>query len=194
MNNYTGYGVQGKNYQYDLDLKDIAKIVKTNLQKEYPACKFSVTIERYSMGQSLHISLMEAPFEALLNKGSLIKGQFVSMEEQGYKFEKYAQLNQYQFKNGFRDESASGSQYPDGWNNGAILSKKAWDCMKRAYHLATSYNYDDSDGMIDYFDTNFYLHLNIGKWDKPFQVSNGKSVTVAKPVKRSSVLQKILED
>ena len=30
------------------------------------------------------------------------------------------------------------------------------------------YNYDDSDAMIDYFDTNFYMNLAIGKWDKPF--------------------------
>ena len=33
-----------------------------------------------------------------------------------------------------------------------------------------SYRYDDSDGMIDYFRTNFYYNVSVGKWDKPFKV------------------------
>ena len=38
-----------------------------------------------------------------------------------------------------------------------------------------SYNYDDSDGMVDYFNTNFYGYVHIGKWDKPYEVSESKS-------------------
>jgi len=34
-----------------------------------------------------------------------------------------------------------------------------------------AYNYDDSDSMIDYFDTNFYSHFAIGKWDKAFTLT-----------------------
>lgn len=169
MQNYTGHGWEGKNYNQDLDIKDIAKIVKTNLKKEYPQCKFSVQIKRYSGGQSLNVSLMEAPFEAMVNKGSIINNEFVSMEAQGYKFEKYAQLNQYQFNNPYKFQSACARCTPDGWNNGAILTQEGWDCMKKAYQLVKSYNFDDSDGMIDYFNTNFYLDLNIGRWDKPFK-------------------------
>lgn len=33
-----------------------------------------------------------------------------------------------------------------------------------------SYNYDDSDPYTDYFCVNFYESINIGKWDKPFEV------------------------
>lgn len=36
--------------------------------------------------------------------------------------------------------------------------------------LVLSYNYDDSNCQIDYFNTNFYYHLQIGKWDKPFKI------------------------
>jgi hypothetical protein len=28
--------------------------------------------------------------------------------------------------------------------------------------------YDRSDSMTDYFDTAFYIHLNVGAWDKPY--------------------------
>lgn len=36
----------------------------------------------------------------------------------------------------------------------------------------SSYHYDDCDGMIDYFDVNFYYDLAVGKWDKPYTVNN----------------------
>lgn len=28
--------------------------------------------------------------------------------------------------------------------------------------------YDNSDAMTDYFDTAYYVHMNIGKWNKPY--------------------------
>ena len=31
--------------------------------------------------------------------------------------------------------------------------------------------YDRSDAMTDYFDTAYYMHLNIGAWDKPYQLT-----------------------
>ena len=30
--------------------------------------------------------------------------------------------------------------------------------------------YDRSDAMVDYFDTAYYIDINIGKWDKPYIV------------------------
>lgn len=39
------------------------------------------------------------------------------------------------------------------------------DCIR-------SYHYDDCDGMIDYFDVNFYYDLAVGKWDKPYIITN----------------------
>ena len=33
-----------------------------------------------------------------------------------------------------------------------------------------SYKYDDSDAMRDYFSTNFYHQVHIGKWDRDFKV------------------------
>lgn len=163
--NYTGYGWEGQNYDRNIGIKEIAKKVRTHLRTQFPDCKFSVTIERYSGGQSMNISLMEAPFKAILKKGSIVNNEFVSMQDQGYKFEHYGQLNQYTFS----DDYNSISLPIRGWNNGQQLSRKAWDVMKEAYKYAVSFNYDDSDAMIDYFHTNFYLHLNIGKWDKPFK-------------------------
>ena len=40
--------------------------------------------------------------------------------------------------------------------------------------VMNSYRMDDSDGMIEYFHTNFYPHVAIGKWNKPFKVVERK--------------------
>ena len=31
--------------------------------------------------------------------------------------------------------------------------------------------YDNSDAQIDYFDTAYYMDINIGRWDKPYEVT-----------------------
>jgi hypothetical protein len=49
-----------------------------------------------------------------------------------------------------------------------------------------SYNYDDSDPYTDYFNVNFYESINIGKWDKPFEV-----VAPKKKVKMHSEAQDV---
>ena len=34
--------------------------------------------------------------------------------------------------------------------------------------------YDNSDAMIDYFDTAFYTNISIGKWNKPYEFKGAK--------------------
>jgi hypothetical protein len=31
--------------------------------------------------------------------------------------------------------------------------------------------YDNSDAQTDYFDTAYYVHVNIGKWNKPYELT-----------------------
>jgi hypothetical protein len=50
------------------------------------------------------------------------------------------------------------------------ITQKAKDVMQRVKDITDEYNWDNSDAMTDYFDVNFYLHLNIGSYDKPFEV------------------------
>jgi len=148
MRNYTGHGYQGSNYNRNLGIKEIAKLIRTQLKKDFPECKFSVQIERYSMGQSLHIYLMESPFK-------------VSTDPD---FKGYRQLNWY-----FPDESESELKRILEQTK---ITPQLYYIMGEVHSLVNSYNYDDSDGMIDYFDTNFYMHLNVGKWDKPYKQIN----------------------
>ena len=128
-----------KSEKIAIDIKEIAQRIKKQLKKEFPDCKFSATIERYSMGQSLCIALMAAPWETILNG------------------KKYAQLNHFTLV-----------RMP-GWNNGTQLTPQAWKVLKRATEIANYYNYDDSDATTDYYNVNFAIHIEIGKWNKPFR-------------------------
>lgn len=142
MQNYTGFGWEGSNYNNDLSTKDIARIIRQKLKKHFPDCKFSVTSKYYAGGSSIHCSLMSAPFTVFTNEIS----DYTEKDQ-------YDQVNQY-----YIDDSKH-------------YTKKAKEVLKKVYKLTQSFNYDDSDGQIDYFSTNFYFHLNIGKWDKPFVIA-----------------------
>lgn len=127
-------------------INETAAEVRTQLKQKFPACKFSVTIEKYSMGQSMTVALMSAPFQIFEN-GSNPDG--------------YAQLNHYTLR-----QYEWGAQYGNNCN-GAQLTEQAWNTMKQADQIANSDNWDNSDSQTDYFDVNYYLHLAIGKWNKP---------------------------
>lgn len=141
------------------DINEIAKQTRETLKKEFPNCNFSVTLHKYSGGRTMTITLMNADFEAL-------------------KGEDEAQLNSYQLMETF--ERRSGTQIvnneweeiPEGYAlcNGALVSRKAWEVLHRAAEVGNSENWDNSDSQSDYFDVNYYLDINIGKWNKPFQV------------------------
>jgi len=138
-----------------LDIKDIAKSIRQQLKTEFPLCVFSIEIERYSMGQTLNIQLMSTPFE-VFNKGHKEDMNGKVYDERDYQ---YRQLNHYR----------AIQDFGDGYNNGSYLTQEAWKVLKRALEITHQFHYDNSDSQTDYFDTNFYIHLAIGKWNKPFQ-------------------------
>jgi len=130
------------------DIKDIAKETKAALKQKYPGYTWSVKIDRFSGGQSMKVALISAPFEAFAN----------DKDCNGNKVRGYAQLNHYQF---LRPEDGT-------VNNGTPLTREAWDCMAEAYRIASRDNWDHSDRQTDYFDVNYWLSLDIGRWDKSF--------------------------
>lgn len=68
--------------------------------------------------------------------------------------------------NAFLDSTKTHTQ---SGTHAAVATPEAVAVMEHVKAFISSYNYDDSDGMIDYFDRNFYDWYHIGKWDKPFK-------------------------
>ena len=141
MNNYSGHEYIGSRYSRDLTTKEIAKRVRAYLKKRFPGCKFSVRAKYFSGGSELSIALMEAPFEAF-------QGEQLQYEPINY----YALLR-----------SAD--------NPGSFLTDDAYSVLRDVTQCVLSYHRDDSAPEIDYFDTNFYFDLSIGRWDKPFKAT-----------------------
>ena len=146
---------KGENYSVNLTTKDIAKIIRERLKQEFKECKFSVRCEYFAGGSSITVSLMEANFEVFNKQFKQDKNGRVYTEEDY----KYAQLNEHTFSDDFTD----------GYNNGVYLTKKAWNILKKVVEIVRSYQFVDSDIQTDYYNTNFYFELTIGKWNKPFR-------------------------
>ena len=94
---------------------------------------------------------MKAPFEAFQS----------DTYKDGYEHKGYAQLNHYDLLEKNKKDLVV---------NCVAITQLAFNCLKRACEIAQYYNWNDSDSMTDYFDVHFYLHISIGKWDKPFIV------------------------
>ncbi len=201
---YTQNGWAGKNYKAGRTTKEIAEIIRTYLKEVYSDCKWSVRYSSASMCTSIHVALMEAPYQVFVDEnnperlaGKNYKAGRTTKEIaeiiRTYLKEVYSDCKwsvryssasmctsisvalmeaPYQV---FVDENKTHidlNQYYMDREERLVPEAKAM--MTDVVELINSYRYDDSDGMIDYFDTNFYFDVSVGKWDKPFKVVYGR--------------------
>lgn len=144
------------------DIKTIAKEIKQNLKVKYPKCKFSVSIKRYSGGQSLSIYLMAGDFEAFVKPT-------LEIAEDLYRRSYFQTPEEYltYWNEQYPKQTSSVNHYH--MDDDKTITEKAHEVMQYAYELTKKDNWDNSDIMTDYFDVNFYVHMGIGKWDKPYK-------------------------
>lgn len=124
-----------------INKNDVAQIRK-ELKEAFPKFKFGV---RKDNGLAVDVTIKSGPanFNSIFTHG---RG--------------YTQVNQYHLGN---------------YGEHAEFLGKVMDIIKTApargegYHKGTGY-YDRSDAMTDYFDTAYYIHLNIGSWNTPYEV------------------------
>jgi len=132
-----------------LSTKEVAVRVRAELKATLPQWKFSVSFKSFSMGSSIDLALMQGP-------------EAVCAGTDGG----YAQLNKYTF---YQPDS-----YRPLVNSGVLLTKTGWEVMEQATKILAKYHEDSSDIQSDYFCCNFYIHIAIGKWDKPYTVKETK--------------------
>ena len=65
---YTQNGWAGKNYKSGRTTKEIAEIIRTYLKEVYSDCKWSVRYSSASMCTSIHVALMEAPYQVFVDE------------------------------------------------------------------------------------------------------------------------------
>ena len=78
----------------------------------------------------------------------------------------------YQVSRGFRPNT-SGYDNVNVYHYKNHYSGVALKFLREVIPLMNSGNHDNSDIQTDYFDVGWYVDVNIGKWDKPYQYIKG---------------------
>ena len=162
--NYTGHGWQGSDTKH-LYGKNLTSTIREKIKKAFPTCKFSITVQTYSGGQSVKIALMSAPF----NPFNDFTEDMTERKMRAFPFLTREEARE-QVMNNYNEIVNDGHHDVNNYyiKDDLLMTEKAKEVMTKVGGIAQGFNYDDSDGQIDYFDTNFYLHLSIGKLDKSF--------------------------
>ena len=178
QNSYTGYGWEGVNSKNGLSIVDTAKLIKQELKRLFPEATFSVTTEGNGYYQGLNVYLMKStqnPYETYENilasegfKDHLQRSVYYYYGTTGEKAEYYEKQEKEALKNRLDSKYSQINQYHI--DSDYELSTYGKTILKYVKELLDSFNFDDSDGMIDYFHCGFYEHISIGKWDKPFEL------------------------
>ena len=127
---------------------EVAEIRKALKEKFGKSLKFSVRRQHYS---SVDVSIVSGNidfYDGSMDSTDKYNGQV-------YKFDGHSQINDH---------------YPEYYGKHEKLFADIIKIMKTAPAKADGGRawYDNSDAMTDYFDTAYYTHINVGKWDKPY--------------------------
>ena len=176
---YTANGWAGSNYNGNLTLKEIAVIVRSYIKENYPTCKFSVRTHYASMCQELNVSIKEFPAQmwktgADLKKEGLTEHIVTTMTFGEHKGERY-EYDQYkpEINDMLRRLTANDMFNKSSWTDDELIEAYDRAIEKNTFYaiptdyfsavvddvnaLIKSYNYEDCDGMTDYFDVNFWF-------------------------------------
>lgn len=184
---FDGYmgavGWEGQNYDPHMDIKDIAKIIRTQFRKKFPGYKINARISRYSGGQSMRVAVLipksdlmpkdQFVAEATQNPWRFVKSSWgwigypnpdgsegserpdilgdISKEERAEYFSRYYD---HEIERNTNDADIHVGSQP------IPLLKD--DALKYVKGLVDSFNYDDSNSQVDYFDVNFYGFIYYG--------------------------------
>lgn len=151
---YTQNGWKGSNYDSNLSTKDIAALVREYCKQNWNQWRFSVRCHFASMCSEILVTLTGGPMESGLT------------EEARKTHQNYGVQTAYQFG---RDR-----------HNKSVLPEAEVVMMDVISYLM-SFNYDDSDSMIDYFDTNFYVHEQVAGQNEWKQVQRQARITAPQP-------------
>ena len=149
---YTANGWKGSNYESGRSLKEIAQHVRRFIKEQFPIYKFSVRTKYASMCQELIVEMKEAPCK--------IFKDFEELTEDD-KHDLLRRMNRNNvFTLGSWNDHELKAEFERIWAEHGDWYRCVSDQLKAAAEAVDSYvnsfNYSDCDGMVDYFDVNFY--------------------------------------
>lgn len=149
---YTQFGWEGRNHSWNRTLKEVAQIVRAYVKEKYPTYKFSVRTSYASMCQELHVELKESPIDIYKKFDELTPEDFLEISKRLYRRSDGDRLD---FLNASEEEKRKAiEESTDRYKN--IVNDVTKAVVDDVDSFVKSYNYEDCDGMIDYFDVDFY--------------------------------------
>ena len=149
---YTQFGWEGRNHSWNRTLKEVAQIVRAYVKEKYPTYKFSVRTSYASMCQELHVELKESPIDIYKKFDELTPEDFLEISKRLYRWSDGDRLD---FLNASDEEKKKMiEKSTDRYKN--IINDVTKAVVDDVDSFVKSYNYEDCDGMIDYFDIDFY--------------------------------------
>lgn len=149
---YTSYGWEGSNHDWSRSLKEVAQIVRKYVKEKYPTYKFSVRTSYASMCQELHVELKESPIAVYKSFEELTSDDFFEISRRLYPFDDGKRAD-------FWDLPAEEKRKIINESNNSyrfVLNEVTQAVINDVDTFVKSYNFHDCDGMIDYFDVDFY--------------------------------------
>lgn len=151
---YTEFGWEGSNHNWNRTLKEVAQIVRAYVKEKYPTYKFSIRTSYASMCQELHVELKESPIEIYKSFKELTNDDLQEIGKRLFPWD-YMINDRLNFLNASEDEKKQ--IINDSTNSYRhILNDITKSVVEDVDEFVKSYNYEDCDGMIDYFDVDFY--------------------------------------
>jgi hypothetical protein len=143
---------------------DIAKWIRETIKKEHPDLKISVRTECYSGGSLINVIFRKSKKirffrtideidESEIRKLATARNR--EMEETREYIETILKSQNYNINDKWIDSN---------WGLTSLGKEK----IKKVLKIINKYNWDNSDSMVDYFDVNYYTHIKIGEYNRPF--------------------------
>ena len=133
----------GEKYDKNLNIKDIAKLVKKEASKKYPNCKISAKTER---GEVIRISIT-------LDKEEYRAKTINEVPKGAIYWNIERQIG--------HDGIIKREDLEEYIKNNVVKSVKTFDMENDIKLMLESYNYNKSDVYTDYFDYNFYGFVDV---------------------------------
>lgn len=150
---YTANGWKGERYEAGRSLKEIAQLVRTYIKEFFPDYRFSVRTSYASMCQELHVDMKEAPADIFKTYEEMTD------EDINECWRKAVRNDVWTLNNWSKAEEKA--EFERIWSKyGAFykcLTDRTRATVKAVDEYVNSFNFDDCDSMIDYFDVNFYF-------------------------------------
>lgn len=128
--------------------KVLAGLLKTAMLKyKDQKIKYTLGVHNYS---TIVMTIHEGTIDFMKNTQDVRDTKFYPEHLQGLKVGTHQQVN---------------THYIGDHYNGV-----AADLLKDAKEALNTGNHDRSDSMVDHFDVGWYININVGKWNKPYNV------------------------